>query len=463
MKQISAAWLFTGAVFLSLILPPLLMQGMFMDGMIYGAVARNLSVGQGNFWHLEFSETLLQPFHEHPPLTFYLESLFFRLSGDQYFTERLYTLFVALATVLVLVRLFRLTGGNNAGSWLGVLLWISTERVFWSINQNMLEVTMGFFSLLTLLLLQTAETRSGQAKLIKQSLAGFFLLAAFLSKGFPGLFPLGFYFFRYLSQPGTTLRYFIKNTLLFSGLFMALLGILLFVSDDAWASLSQWFQQQVSGSVQGQDRTGFRLPFISGFFQQLIPMFALISLVLLSLKIKKVKALSLTADQKFLLYTGLSAFIPLLISPKLSFYYFVPAIPYFALFTANYVQHQLKASQSAFSEKKWMKPIALSLLIASLFYSISQKGRASRDEALLGDVAKLQAFVPAGSRIQVSESLTDDWTLFACLQRQGRYSVTRENTAIYLLQSRGEPTMEHKTEILANLSGFRLFSIRKHP
>ena len=156
MKQISAAWLFTGAVFLSLILPPLLMQGMFMDGMIYGAVARNLSLGHGTFWHLEFSETLLQPFHEHPPLAFYLESLFFRLSGDQYFTERLYTLFIALATVLVLVRLFRLTGGNNAGSWLGVLLWISTERVFWSINQNMLEVTMGFFSLLTLLLLQTA-------------------------------------------------------------------------------------------------------------------------------------------------------------------------------------------------------------------------------------------------------------------------------------------------------------------
>ena len=244
---------------------------------------------------------------------------------------------------------------------------------------------------------------------------------------------------------------------------MALLCILLFVSDDAWASLSQWFRQQVSGSVQGQDRTGFRLPFISGFFQQLIPMFAVISLVLLYLKIKKVKTLSLTADQKILLYTGLSAFIPLLISPKLSFYYFVPAIPYFALFTANYVQNQLKASQSALSEKKWMKPIALSLLMASLFYSISQKGRASRDEALLGDIAKLQAFVPAGSRIQVSESLTDDWTLFACLQRQGRYSVTLENTAIYLLQTRGEPVAEHKTEILANLSGFRLFSIGKRP
>ena len=110
-----------------------------------------------------------------------------------------------------------------------------------------------------------------------------------------------------------------------------------------------------------------------------------------------------------------------------------------------------------------MKPIALSLLMASLFYSISQKGRASRDEALLGDIAKLQAFVPAGSRIQVSESLTDDWTLFACLQRQGRHSVTLENTAIYLLQTRGEPVAEHKTEILANLSGFRLFSIGKRP
>lgn len=133
-----------------------------MDGMIYGAVARNLSLGLGNFWHLKFSDTLLQPFHEHPPLAFYLESLVFRLVGDFYFVERLYAFIIALSTALLLAKLFIRSGGSAPMAWLPVLLWISTERVFWSINQNMLEVTMSFFSLLSVYLLHSAEEKQAE-------------------------------------------------------------------------------------------------------------------------------------------------------------------------------------------------------------------------------------------------------------------------------------------------------------
>jgi len=458
-KKVSPGWLFTAAIFILLLLPSLLMKGMFMDGVIYGAVARNLSLGAGDFWHLKFSDTLLQPFHEHPPLAFYLESLVFRFVGDYYFSERLYTFLIALATAVVLVKVYRLMGGPAHLSWFAVLLWITTERVFWSINQNMLEVTMSFFSLSTVYLLYEAEQRRGAKKLLQVLIAACLLLAAFLSKGFPGLFPLGFYFFRYLSRSGQSFRYFLFNTLIFSGLFLLCGLLLISLATGAKESLLHWLQQQVAGSVQGLDRTGLRWPFISGFFQQLLPMFSVLLALLVILKIKRRRYLPLTDAQQVMLYLGFSAFLPLLISPKLSFYYFVPAIPYFALFTAHYLEESLKKHTLIWPTKKWMNVAALLCLVTNLIFSISQTGKAERNTSLLADVHALCSVLPPTSTLSVSESLAEDWTLFAYLQRAGRLNISRESGANFYLQRRNEAAPIEKKEILLVLSEFRLFSV----
>lgn len=435
------------------------MQGMFMDGMIYGAVARNLSLGLGNFWHLKFSDTLLQPFHEHPPLAFYLESLVFRLVGDFYFVERLYAFIIALSTALLLAKLFIRSGGSAPMAWLPVLLWISTERVFWSINQNMLEVTMSFFSLLSVYLLHSAEEKAGRRKFLRMFLAALMLLAAFLSKGFPGLFPLGFYFCQALSLPEKKISSFLKPTLLVLFYFCLAAALLLIFQPEAKESLLKWFLQQVAGSVQGQDRTGLRWPFISGFFQQLLPMLALIFLQIIVLKLRKKEIPKLLPALKLLLLTGLSAFVPLLVSPKLSFYYFVPAIPYFALAAALYLQQGLQSMLSLPVEKKWMRPIALLVFLGSLIYSITQAGNYERNATLQEDVQKICRHVKANDTVSVAPSLSEDWTLFAYLQRIGRVNVIKENNARFYLIPRSEAIPAGKKEISADLSEFRLFSV----
>lgn len=429
-----------------------------MDGLIYGAVAKNLSIGQGDFWHLKFSETLLQPFHEHPPLAFYLESLFFRLIGDHYFTERCYTLFITVLTAIVMLRLFKRLGGSGELAWLSVLLWISTDRVFWSSNQNMLEVTMSFFSILSVYLLYSAESKVARSRLLYQLSAALFLLAAFLSKGFPGLFPLGFYFFTYLSSGTRSFVDFIKNTAVLSGFLIGITLLLFIWQPDAYASISKWFLQQVSGSVQGLDRTGLRLPFISGFFQQLLPMLILLFLLLLWEKRKKGTLPRLATPHKVLLYTGFSAFLPLLISPKLSFYYFVPAIPYFALFTAHYLQEHLPSSIIV-KEKKGWRLAAGALLLVSLVYSFAQTGKAERDKNLMREVTVLKSLLVAGTHIAVSDALSEDWTLFAYLQRMGGFNVSKDGTSSYFLQKTEELPPPDSKEILTQLSEFRLFLV----
>src|SRR6056297_2471132 len=105
--------------------------GMFMDGTIYAAISRNLADGLGSPWALHFSEGLFPVFREHPPLVFWIQSLFFRVLGDSYLTERVYDLVVVLTTAGLIIALWRrLTAGRGLDSlaaywWLPLLLWWS--------------------------------------------------------------------------------------------------------------------------------------------------------------------------------------------------------------------------------------------------------------------------------------------------------------------------------------------------
>jgi 4-amino-4-deoxy-L-arabinose transferase-like glycosyltransferase len=75
-------WLLTINAIVWLILLPLYQDGMFMDGVQYAAVARNLAKGIGSFWFPVFSDNYvagLNSFHEHPPLVYYLQSFFFKI------------------------------------------------------------------------------------------------------------------------------------------------------------------------------------------------------------------------------------------------------------------------------------------------------------------------------------------------------------------------------------------------
>src|SRR6218665_3626225 len=89
-------WFITIAVFTLLLLPPLLQDGMFLDGVTYASIARNLAEGRGSAFTLHYTQTLYPKFYEHPQLQFILQSLLFRVMGDSIFVERLYTLTTAI-------------------------------------------------------------------------------------------------------------------------------------------------------------------------------------------------------------------------------------------------------------------------------------------------------------------------------------------------------------------------------
>ena len=97
----------TLAVFAAATLPRLAQRGMFVDGVTYASIARNLSEGRGSFWSPSYTATIYPQFHEHPPFGFWLQSLWFRVLGDHLFVERAYSLAAALGTALLIALIWR--------------------------------------------------------------------------------------------------------------------------------------------------------------------------------------------------------------------------------------------------------------------------------------------------------------------------------------------------------------------
>ena len=94
--RLSPAWLLLIATAILLLGGNLFREGMFIDGVFYAILSRNLSFGLGSFWEPFFTPTYEPIFHAHPPLFFWLQSALFDLFGDHYWVERLFSLGTAL-------------------------------------------------------------------------------------------------------------------------------------------------------------------------------------------------------------------------------------------------------------------------------------------------------------------------------------------------------------------------------
>ena len=75
------------AVYCLLVLPRMLTHGMFVDGLTYASIARNMAENYGSFWRPYYTATVYPTFYEHPPLGFWLQSWMYRLCGDVVYLE----------------------------------------------------------------------------------------------------------------------------------------------------------------------------------------------------------------------------------------------------------------------------------------------------------------------------------------------------------------------------------------
>lgn len=457
-------WIFTLVVFSAVLLPVLAQEGMFLDGITYAAISKNLANGYGSFWFPQYTQTHFSLFHEHPPFVFGLQSLFFKLLGNGFLTERIFTLFTAILTAIGIVLNWNLFNPTNKNySWVPVLFWIATPLIFWSYQSNMLENTLAFCCLFAVYFLAKGSLKNNFLYL---SLGSLFIFLALLTKGPVGLFPLAAISILWLSlKLFSILKAFSYSlfVILFSGLIFYVTSI---VQPGLIENLTQYYNAQVLPSLNNtrETTTGNHFAILGRLvLELLIP----IGILLILFIIKKVKKQTTEITPKttalFFILIGLSASLPLMITLKQRGYYLVTALPYFILGISIILVPYLKFFIEKLTQKqtKGLQLVSSILLVAALVFSFSQYGKFSRDSDKLSDIYKISSIISDGTIISCSPELYTEWGTMAYLSRVGGISITPnlENEYLIVFKNNVLPTELEKSysPLHLNLKTYQLY------
>ncbi len=439
-------WLVTGAFVAVRALPWLLRPGMFFDGELYAAISRNMALGIGDAWHPVFTATMFADYREAPPLVFVLQSLLFRLLGDHFWVEKVYSLFTGVATAAVIVAIWRrLVDARSpwrSYSWLPVLLWITLPGWMQVYGNNLLEGTMGLFAVLAVYAVLRAD-EGGRGAYIWLPIAAASVAAALLSKGPVGLYPLATPFVAGLTLRRQRLGKSVAMNAALLGLFCIALGFAL-LPPGALEGFARYLQVQVFAAVSGQrehiDSTLGRLYIIREIVRELAVAIILTGGVVLWSRRHSRGGVSKDAARNralaFCLLTALSASLPIAISPKQSAYYAFPSYPFYALTLALWgapalarMVAAIKSMADARGRRIFQAAALCTLVLLGVVFCKSLR-HPQHDQDLYDDVLALAQAVPKSSVIsfkKFSEDVHTDTALPFYLGRWSSISIGRSH------------------------------------
>lgn len=416
-------WLIAFSFLIGFTVPVLIQDGMFMDAMLYTSVAHNLSLGIGTFWFPQFSVynvAGLPSFHEQPPLVFGIQAIFYRLLGDSMYVERFYT-FLTMCTTAFLIaifwsRIFKNQTLYKKISWLPTLMWITIPVVFWSYSNNMHENTMGIFTLCSVFFTYIAFYSSKKIEIFLLLLSGIFIVLASLSKGIPGFFPIGAPLLYWLTTKKTTFSKAVFQTSTLTAA-VILIYICFYFFPDSKESLSTYLFKRALNRISNAPTVDNRFYILGHLFMQLIPQLVIVLFFVILARLKKINLLASEKSKEVLFFisVGLSASAPLMLTLVQKGFYFVPALPFFAiglsLFISPIISLVIENMNLRVDAQRKFVMITLLLFVTTTTFSFMQKGKYSRDKEMLHDIYAIGSVVPKKSILSVPDELWNDWAL----------------------------------------------------
>jgi 4-amino-4-deoxy-L-arabinose transferase-like glycosyltransferase len=428
--------LLTFAVFAAATMPRLAHRGMFVDGVTYASVARNLAEGQGSFWSPFYTSTIYPQFHDHPPLGFWLQSLWFRVLGDHLFVERAYSLAAALGTAFVIARIWRRLAVHglpdrhddlSSWDWLPVMFWIAVPVVSWAIVGNLLETSVSVFTTAAVAAAIEAAYAERMTEAVSWGiLSGASIVAATLTKGPVGLFPLAApVVFSRLSGRA-------RGWASLAGQWatVALCAMALWSLAAARGSLTQYFHLQVLAALGGQrEVSASSLTIVKQLVQAvLLPLIVAGGLVIFAARRFVAPSAQQRMEAASFLLLGLAGSLPIVVSAKQAGHYLVPAVPLFALAAARVIAPTLAAAAARIAARRTgvgvpavVNALAAVLLLVTIGAALMPS--IGRDRDRLADLDVLESTIPRGGIVGICPASNDDWGLHAWLERRFRVSL----------------------------------------
>ena len=396
--------------------------GMFGDGLLHATIARNMAIGAGSLWAPRYTETAWFEYYEHPPLGLALEAMAFRALGDHLVVERLYSLLVLALHAAVIAGIWRRLFSARL-DWLAVLFWLTPSIVSWGAVNNMLENTQALLTTTAvLLMLDATRASTAAATIVGSAAAGIAVVAAALTKGPAGFFPLvAPLVFAWLipSTAGAADRRRRLLAILTPAVVVLAAGALLAAYEPSRHNLTMYVRTQLAPSLLGQ--RGVSEPW--GIFQHLLAgivarMAALLALSWWLGRPARVSPVTDSTDRAaagaFLLL-GACAAGPFAFSARFSGHYLLPAVPMFALGFAS-------LAAVFFVGARVRKALIVVPLLAAVVL-VTIHGR--RDEALIRDLAAIEPAMPRAAVIGACPNprASRDWGLHTYVQRWFRVSL----------------------------------------
>ena len=410
-------WILTAALFIGLIVPNLIQDGMFMDGQLYTNVSKNLGNGIGTFWNPISSETWnvggKASFHEHPPLVFGIQSLFFKVLGNSMYVERFYVFLTAILTAYLIFLnwkiLFKHDKKIHEFSWLPILLWIIVPVAHWSFQNNMQENTMGLFAL-SAVYFSIRGIKSQNRKLLYFLLSGTAVFLASFSKGVPGFFPIvviGLYWLVYRIPS-------FNKTVAYTVILIAipvLIYALMLMNNEAFEALSFYVNKRLLGRIETAPTVVSRFHTVFGLISHLLPVLIISAILFFVFVRKSIKSIFKYKKESILfILIGLSGSLPLMLTMVQKDFYFSHTIPYFAIgFAAillpglSVLFDRIKLDRKGI---KVFKIVSVTLLVISLGLSIYSVGGASRNGDELNDCYLIGGVVPENTIVEIDNSIS---------------------------------------------------------
>ncbi len=433
---------------------------MFMDGVIYAAVANNLYEGFGSFWDLSFSDTIIGPFRGHPPLAIYLESWFHHLFSGSFLSERIYSLFTWIANGFLIVFIWRNLKLPQNLSWTPLLIWVLMPVVFWSFSNNMLENTMGIFiSLSVLFFIKSIESKKHILFLL---LCGISIFLAFLSKGFTGVYTLAlpFVFFIFHSKSNYNFKRMVFDSLIILGILLLCFVFIFSVFPISFDYLVQYFEVQVLHGVSNIQTVGNRFSILLHFTLEILPFIALLFILkfVLKSKVNYENSEKETKWIRFLILISLLGVIPIMISLKQRSFYILTVYPFVAISIAIYFKSLFEYINQRLENFKYRSIVTFTLPLVTLGLIIFSSQQIGRDENEVKDIKSITKITGGNLTIGVSNEIRYDWSVIAYFSRYGNINLDVNNTSNKYFVSRKESQLEIPDFNKKTLNTFDIFT-----
>ena len=457
------------SIFLIIVSPSLFSEGMFLDGTLYAGVSKNLAHGLGDFWNLHYTQTVYPVFHEHPPLVFGIQSIFFTVFGDYFWVERIYSFLCFICYCYLTLKLWKLLVGNMNQAWLIVLFYALIPLITWSTANNILENTMSIFTLYAAYCYFSYQKSSKKFYLI---VGGVSIALAFLCKGFTGLFvwvlPFAFFLFsKEKEKEKEKVKFkwkFLLEQVVFIGSTLMFFLILFFIYPPSFESLTLYFERQVVGSLKNIETVNSRFYILSKLITELLIPFGLILILYLwKREVRFVISRSTKRLSLILIFTGLAGVVPILISMKQSGFYILCTFPFFILAFNLLIKskidffHDLLLKQKSHNNHKFLRSISICTFVVSLVISTISFVSVSRDKDKLQMVKMSASFLQNQDIILIEKHLMEDWSWHAYYMRYLNVSLSDDHleNASFLLSNNDKPL-----DILVKSGKFFLYKLK---